>query len=386
MDPPDRFSIISSMTSPPPSYDSVSTFEPDDYYGDVTSVISSPSSPASPGSSHQRQRRFSDASEVLPPTERRSHNSSGSSQRSDYAPYLNAAGLPTPPLAPRQPAVSIMESLRLDVPSRMNNPAANSFFSVSETDDPAVIRNFPEPPRGYYPSPSPTASNASLRPPVRTTSQSTYAASLPTQMPQAQPPRPELPPLPYICTFQEKQYGQMILAPPENWTDQTPMYHIEVYPNCFMPSSYITSISRGNGQRELVARFEMGISRGQPTVFIGQHLHPMSDVFFKFRKVNSRLGSRWIWQHGGFKLHWDCRSETESVCSHESDPEHTPIARIKPASSQPPGNMSTRPPATRLEIYVQTAPLIDEIVVSALIVERKRLSPMDGNKNEELFN
>lgn len=48
--------------------------------------------------------------------------------------------------------------------------------------------------------------------------------------------------------------------------------------------------------------------------------------------------------------------------------------------------MSTRPPATRLELYVQSPQLADEIVVSALIVERKRLSPADGSKNEDLFN
>lgn len=30
--------------------------------------------------------------------------------------------------------------------------------------------------------------------------------------------------------------------------------------------------------------------------------------------------------------------------------------------------------------------LLDEIVVSALLVERKRLTPIDGNQNKELFN
>ena len=48
--------------------------------------------------------------------------------------------------------------------------------------------------------------------------------------------------------------------------------------------------------------------------------------------------------------------------------------------------MSLREPTTRIEIRVETPQLVDEIIISALIVERKRLSPSEGNKNEDLFN
>ena len=73
-------------------------------------------------------------------------------------------------------------------------------------------------------------------------------------------------------------------------------------------------------------------------------------------------------------------------CYHENDPEQIPIAKLVPASAQPPGSMSVREPTTRIEIRVETPQLVDEIIISALIVERKRLSPSEGNKNEDLFN
>ena len=73
-------------------------------------------------------------------------------------------------------------------------------------------------------------------------------------------------------------------------------------------------------------------------------------------------------------------------CYHENDSEQIPLARLIPASAQPPGSASLREPATRIEIRTEVAQLVDEIIVSALIVERKRLSPSEGNKNEDLFN
>ncbi|PSR76728.1 hypothetical protein PHLCEN_2v8325 [Hermanssonia centrifuga] len=153
----------------------------------------------------------------------------------------------------------------------------------------------------------------------------------------------------------------MILSPPRDETDRTPLYIIDVHPNCFIPTSYITTISRGN--KEFVARFEMGISRDEPSVCIGQKWYLMKDIFIKFRKVNSRLR-----------------------CYSEDDPDKLPLARLIPASSQPIGSFSTRPPTTSLEIITPQQSLVDDIFISALIVERKRLSPTEGTNNKEIFN
>ena len=72
-------------------------------------------------------------------------------------------------------------------------------------------------------------------------------------------------------------------------------------------------------------------------------------------------------------------SSISPQCLHEDDPDKKPIARLISGTPQV--------PATKLEIY---APLplivIDEILMSALIVERRRLTPREGSANEELFN
>ena len=73
-------------------------------------------------------------------------------------------------------------------------------------------------------------------------------------------------------------------------------------------------------------------------------------------------------------------------CYDDRDPQKTPLARLIPATAQPPGSMSTRSPATMLEIRTHSQAVLDEIIVSALIVERKRLTPVEGSRNEDLFN
>ncbi|KAJ3555220.1 hypothetical protein NM688_g2700 [Phlebia brevispora] len=403
MDPPDRGMII----SPPPVYeesvaDTLSTFDPEAFYGasDAGSVFSGGPSPISPVSRYGR--RYSEASElVLPPEMGHRQDSSAASYRSagqrsdDYSSYLNAAGLPTPPLSSSHHSSSIHSVLPPDTRGAPNGRSA--YFAALETDDPAVIRTaFPQPPDHY--------------PTTRQPRRGTNGSQGPTmQIPTAQPYQPEPPSPPFVFTFHDGQFGQMSLLPPENWRDnKTPLYIIDVHPNCFIPTSHITTLRRARTHNELVGRFEMGISRGEPTVFIGGTLYPMKDVFFKFRKVDSKLKVYYILRLAspmmyaetdspriagpGCMVASDCTGiagTKRSLCHqcwHESDSDHVPIARIKPASAQPPGSMSTRPPTTRLEIYVPMGPIIEEIIFSALIVERKRLSPSDGTKNEMLFN
>lgn len=49
----------------------------------------------------------------------------------------------------------------------------------------------------------------------------------------------------------------MLLLPPPDVQDTRPLYHISVSMNCFIPSSYITTLRRGaNEYGDLVAEFE----------------------------------------------------------------------------------------------------------------------------------
>jgi len=174
----------------------------------------------------------------------------------------------------------------------------------------------------------------------------------------------------------------MVLAPPDASTDLSPLYRVEVYPNVFTPSSYVTKIYRGN--HDFISQFEMGISKDKPMLFMDQRWCLLEEVFTRFRKVNSRLGDRWIWQRGKVKLHWDCRDESVILCYEGADTDKTPIARFRPAATQPPETFVNSTPASMLDINTSSQALLDEIVVSCLIVERKRTNPDSSKK--DIFN
>jgi hypothetical protein len=51
--------------------------------------------------------------------------------------------------------------------------------------------------------------------------------------------------------------GAMLLVPPPDAPSSQPAFHVSVTPNCFAPSSYITTLRRGAGPRgEVVGQFE----------------------------------------------------------------------------------------------------------------------------------
>ncbi len=49
----------------------------------------------------------------------------------------------------------------------------------------------------------------------------------------------------------------MVLCPPGEVENQTPLYTFHVSPSCFQPMSFITTVKRGGpGSKQLIARFE----------------------------------------------------------------------------------------------------------------------------------
>lgn len=206
-----------------------------------------------PGSDHQ-DRRFSVASEVLPQEFRHRRDSSGTdSTQSAYSTGNNGVLSPTGSLS-TAPYRSTMRASPSDL---TNLQASISYFSISETDDPAVQQSLVSPTRSHYSSPtqsnvpslvSPTSSHASssLRSPLLLSARPPQLSRRPSDL--------VVPQLPYTCAFQDTNPGCMVLLPPGDASDRGPLYHIEVRPNCFMPSSYITTVLRGN--RDFVGRFE----------------------------------------------------------------------------------------------------------------------------------
>ncbi|KAI0080334.1 hypothetical protein K474DRAFT_311042 [Panus rudis PR-1116 ss-1] len=143
------------------------------------------------------------------------------------------------------------------------------------------------------------------------------------------------------------------------------LYDIEISLNCFMPTSNITTIRR---RGHFVAKFEMGISSEKSRIRFGDSTGdvPLDQMFSSYRlAVRSQLPDRWCWERDVIKLSWE--TETSALgfkaclkCYKTSDPLRRPLARFIPGGSR--------------------------WQVSALLVERKRLSPNMGTKNDMLFN
>ncbi|KIP12536.1 hypothetical protein PHLGIDRAFT_261145 [Phlebiopsis gigantea 11061_1 CR5-6] len=391
----------SSVKSPPPSYPEA--LDGAAYGSDSSSV----------NTIQEYERRYSIASVasemVLPHAmrARRATTASSGSDESSYtfgqAEHYNAGqqGLTIPP----SPPMGMLSAQ--DYPSD-DRQSTYSYFPVDAADDPAVQRSihaYPSPPlsaytpSNYAPSFSSRHSNptTSLHPPPAASQRSSTNLNVKTfQM--LQPSSPRTPPSarpapllgvrtdvgPSICTFRMAQDKTMILAV-ENSTDLTPLYKIEVFPNCFTPTSYITRVFRGSGSA-YVGQFEMGISKDEPHLYMDQQWCLLKDVFTKFRRVNSRLGDRWIWQREKTKLHWDCRNEAEISC-YGGDDEKKVIAQFRPAGAQPSTSFANGPPQSILELHgTVDLSYLDEIVMSLLVVERRRSSPRAGSENEKLFN
>lgn len=58
-------------------------------------------------------------------------------------------------------------------------------------------------------------------------------------------------------TFSPQSFNSMLLLPPPEAQNTRPIYHISVAMNCFIPSSYVTTLRRGASEYgDCVAEFE----------------------------------------------------------------------------------------------------------------------------------
>ncbi|KAH8102565.1 hypothetical protein BXZ70DRAFT_1006478 [Cristinia sonorae] len=182
-----------------------------------------------------------------------------------------------------------------------------------------------------------------------------------------------------VYHFRSFSFNSMVLYT----YDDIPCYHIEVTMNCFLPSSYVTTIRRGSQQGEIVASFEMGISNQKGSITFGPTPYWLDQVFSDFRAgIRSNAKGRWIWKRSGHELEWNSTYDPESRCHNVSDKKKATIAKIIPPS--PDTLVGSRD--TLLEVHLSAQHMLDDIVVSSIIVERKRQTPTKGDKNEDLFN
>ncbi|KAF8899016.1 hypothetical protein BD779DRAFT_1486613 [Infundibulicybe gibba] len=164
----------------------------------------------------------------------------------------------------------------------------------------------------------------------------------------------------------------MILAPPAGVLTPQPSYYIYVNMNCFTPSSTITTIKRGSWDGEFVGDFEMGLpnSKKPPTVCIRNNECLITQV------LDSKIlafRNAWTWRISEPKkqtLYWDEGVNTLSCFSSKTRTNDNFLAKfMTPAHLRRQGRATE---LTRLEVSPQGHEFFDDILLSALIIERTR--------------
>ncbi|KAI0918337.1 hypothetical protein AcV5_002348 [Taiwanofungus camphoratus] len=195
---------------------------------------------------------------------------------------------------------------------------------------------------------------------------------------------------PVIYIFSQETFHSMVLCARG---ESTPDYYISVAMNCFIPSSYITTIQRGGSRDgELVGSFEMGISTRKNTVTVDGREKLMDLVLCHAgSKSNVRsLGRVWQWRwHNDDSLHLSWHSDSPVrycyLSSQTGTPNATLLASYTPVPLSPRADGQPSPPAS-LKLFPEGRRLFDDILISALIIERKRLTPDSRAALKPLFN
>ncbi|KDQ31672.1 hypothetical protein PLEOSDRAFT_153892 [Pleurotus ostreatus PC15] len=182
-----------------------------------------------------------------------------------------------------------------------------------------------------------------------------------------------------VYTFTDWASDSLLLMPPRppsspsssRLTIPHPVYHISVSLNLnpFLPISYTTTIRHGgDAQGPFVGSFEMSLSQMRAIVTIGDITTRLSRIL---SSVNGSL-RHWTWDCGNVHLRWDCRNVLDDgspmcIC-YAHDSVSTQLASFVP----PPINASPPLPAATLTVFPEGHDCFDHILISALIVERKR--------------
>ncbi|KAF9448930.1 hypothetical protein P691DRAFT_704052 [Macrolepiota fuliginosa MF-IS2] len=181
--------------------------------------------------------------------------------------------------------------------------------------------------------------------------------------------------LEYTFSPVEGEGESMLVVPPLDAPDTRPVYHIKVTHDLFDPSFFITTVRRGGGSDgDVIGDFMMkaGCSALEETVFFKKsECHIFKKLVaitkkdeFQWRLHDSNDGSLlWKWDK-----QWTCRHVPERNVTKNKNYEllaqfHPPSAMRTPANTAKAARMTVYPPGQKF---------FDEIVMSVLILERKR--------------
>lgn len=171
--------------------------------------------------------------------------------------------------------------------------------------------------------------------------------------------------------------NSMTLVPPSYVEGSHAPYWICVNMNCFTPSSYITTIKRGTPDGEVVGDFELGIAAmKKPSVCIRGNEHPLSDVIESNHKL---FRNSWVYKvqepERSVCLYWDENSGNGSISCFSSKDKTTANLLAKFLPPFHPRKQGRQQEDTRLEVTPHGHDLLDDILMSALIIERIRTTP-----------
>ncbi|KAJ7756792.1 hypothetical protein DFH07DRAFT_472266 [Mycena maculata] len=179
-------------------------------------------------------------------------------------------------------------------------------------------------------------------------------------------------------TLSPQGFNTLLVLPPADWPDSRPRYHIVVSLNCMNPFSFITTIHSGASDSGLfVGEFETGLSTIPGTVCLGDRQRQIKDV------LRMQGHPRWMWRFGDDttrhlrweKLNLNNFSTGVWNCFFASD-RHPAPTQLKIAQFQgTPSTGTERTQPATLRVYPPGQALFDEILISVLLVERKRLQP-----------
>ncbi|GLB42531.1 hypothetical protein LshimejAT787_1105460 [Lyophyllum shimeji] len=159
-----------------------------------------------------------------------------------------------------------------------------------------------------------------------------------------------------------------------------PVYRITASVNLdpFLPISCITQVHRpapwdAEAPGELVGKFELSLNQQRAVLTMG-------DTTTRLLNVLSSIGGslrHWKWTFNAVQLRWDCRTNLDDgspMCICYALPSDHQLASFVPPS---PEASPPLPPAT-LTVFPRghEDDLLDHIVLSALVVERKMMAAM----------
>ncbi|KAI0659915.1 hypothetical protein C8Q70DRAFT_102798 [Cubamyces menziesii] len=223
-----------------------------------------------------------------------------------------------------------------------------------------------------------------------TGSSTTIVSKISLSLPPPLPPPPgyvdnkPLPPRPtaVLLSFRQQGFNTMVA-----YHKNAAEYHVAVYMNCFMPSSFVTVIRRAHEDGEVVSSFEMGISTQRATVNMHGTEKFVDAVLSRTGKKTDDRIWQWKWDEDpNHMIGWHREAPVRYcyILDSAGRPSGPMIAAFVVCSSTSNVRQASPQPAS-ITIYPAGQHIMDHILTSALLVERKRLTPSPMTMNP-IFN